>query len=127
MTRNLFILFIILFFVGCAPVKPVEQEEELPVDFLSDKIAESLEIIAHRAQRLPSGHVDVMLSCMSREEENPIWFDWKVVFYDGQGFPADESEWHTEHLNPKMEKILKAGSIRRDIQNFRFLIRSPLK
>jgi uncharacterized protein YcfL len=125
MIRTYFVSLLVLLLMSCASVKP-DSQEELPVDFLSEEIAKVVEVVSHRAERLPSGHVNVMLGCVSTEKKKPIWFDWKVVFYDQRGIQADESEWHTEQLFPKREKLIRASSIRTDIGRYRFLLRSPM-
>ncbi|MEE4602575.1 MAG: hypothetical protein V2J65_14940 [Desulfobacteraceae bacterium] len=125
MNRTLFVSLLVLLSVGCASVKP-DTQEELPVDFLSEDVAKAVEVVSHRAERLPSGHVDVMLGCVSTEEKKPVWFDWKVIFFDQRDIPVDESEWHSEQLFPKREKLIRASSIRTDIGRYRFLLRSPM-
>ena len=122
MIRRLLALLLLGTLVGCAPTQP-KTETEVPVKFLSDRAAKAVEIASHRAERLPSGHVDVLLICTAKTKKSPVWLDWKVVFYDRRGVPVEESEWHTEQIFPKIETVLRASSIRQDIENFRFLIR----
>ncbi|MCB2181530.1 MAG: hypothetical protein KQH63_05865 [Desulfobulbaceae bacterium] len=130
MVRYALILMTLLFSFACAPTDPgsdAMHKEGYPVDFLDNKIVKNLKLLDHHAERLPSGHVDVMLRCISREEKKPIWIDWKVTFFDSRNIAVEESEWHTEHLSPQTVKTLQVGSIRRDINTFRFLIRTPAK
>ena len=124
MLRHIFSILLVLSVFGCASAKP-EKPHEVPVEFLSEDIEKQVEIVAHRAERLPSGHVDVLLVCKSTEKKKPIWFDWKVIFIDGRGLRAEESEWHTEQAFPKLELTLRASSFKRDIANYRFLLRAP--
>jgi len=125
MIRKCFVMMLLMgVVVGCAAVRPSQQDDP-PVDFLSEEVAEAVEIINHRAERLPSGHVDVLLVCISKKEKKSIWFDWKTVFYDQRGIRVEESEWHTQQAKPKTAVMIRASSIRRDIENFRFLLRAP--
>ena len=124
MLRYIVAILLALSVFGCAPTKP-QKLDELPVEFVSEDIEKRVEIVAHRAERLPSGHVEVLLVCKSKEKKKPIWFDWKVIFIDSRGLRAEESEWHTEQAFPKLELTLRASSFKRDIADYRFLLRAP--
>jgi uncharacterized protein YcfL len=130
MVRLFMILLVLLFSFGCAPMetsKKTDQPELFPVDFLDDKIVDALTLIDHRSERLPSGHVDVMLRCLSNKDAKPLWIDWKVLFFDSRNITVEESEWRTEYLAPRLDKTLQVSSIRNDVASFRFLIRTPIR
>ncbi len=130
MIKYTLILLTLLFSFACAPVDTSDEAMHLdgfPVDFLDNKIVKNLKLLDHHAERLPSGHVNVTLRCISKEVKKPIWIDWKITFFDNRNIAVEESEWHTEHLSPQTVKMLQIGSIRRDISTFRFLIRTPVK
>ena len=129
---NRFVLLVILlqFFVGCSPLDTTRETgtvETFPVIFLDDDIETALSLIDHRSERLPSGHVNVTLLCMSKKEKKAVWIEWKVVFSDNRNVDVEESEWHTEALPPRLEKTLQIGSLRKDVSSFHFLIRTPLR
>ncbi len=130
MVKFITIFILLLCSIGCAPLDSEEKIETMkifPVVFLDDKSDTALELIDHRSERLPSGHVDVMLKCMGKKEKKPIWIDWKVIFYDTRNINVEESEWHTDHLFPRLEKTLQVSSMRKDISSFKFLIRTPVR
>ncbi len=130
MVKFITIFILLLCSIGCAPLDTQDKLDSLeifPVVFLDDKIETALELIDHRSERLPSGHVNVMLKCISKNKKKPIWIDWKVVFLDNRNINIEESEWHTDYLSPRLEKTLQLSSMRRDITVFKFLIRTPVR
>jgi uncharacterized protein YcfL len=115
MMRKALLLLVILA-VGCASA-PTEQAEELPVAFLSEDTEKAVEIVSHRAERLPSGHVAVVLVLVSKKKKKPIWIDWKTVFFDRRGIRVEETVWHTQQVMPVDNVMLRANSMRKDIES----------
>ena len=127
MIRSVFVVMTLLLIAACAPVETTsvsQNPSNLPVYFLDDKAAESVVFLNHRAERLPSGHLSIAFTCQGAHEKKPTVIDWKVVFFDQQRMPMDQTEWHTEYLSPGEVKMLTAGSIRSDCTAFQVQMRT---
>jgi len=130
MIRSTLIFLSLLAFTACSPVQTVTDPKNpsgLPIYFLDDHAAASISFLNHRAERLPSGHLSIAFTCQGlyeKKSEKPVVIDWRVVFFDRQHFPADETEWHTEYLLPGEVKMLQAGSIRTDCTGFQVQMRT---
>jgi hypothetical protein len=127
MIRSVLAAIIIVFLAACIPVSNLvdKQESDFPISYLDSQAADSIDLLNHRAERLPSGHLSIAFTCQSAFEKKPAIIDWKVVFFDTQQMPMDETEWHTEYLMPGEVKMLQASSIRTDCAAFQVQVRTP--
>jgi hypothetical protein len=127
MIRSVLAAIIIVFLAACIPVSNLvdQQESGFPISYLDSQAADSIDLLNHRAERLPSGHLSIAFTCQSAFEKKPAIIDWKVVFFDTQQMPMDETEWHTEYLMPGEVKMLQASSIRADCAAFQVQVRTP--
>lgn len=128
MYRTFLIGLVVFLAAACGSTQQpanVDSRPDFPVFFLDDGAAEAVSFPNYRAERLPSGHISVSFACLSRYKKKPTVIDWKVIFLDSRQMPMDQTEWHTEYLQPREVKMLQASSIRTDSTAFRVQIRTP--
>lgn len=128
MYRTMLIIGFVFMLAACGSTQPpanVVSRPDFPVFFLDDGAAKAVSFPNYRADRLPSGHVSITFACKARNKENPTVIDWKVIFMDNRQMSMDQTEWHTEYLQPREVKMLQVSSIRTDISAFKVQIRTP--
>jgi hypothetical protein len=128
MIRSVLTAVVIVFLAACASVGSLmgpQAQSGFPIYFLDSQASDSLDLLDYRAKRLPSGHVSIAFTCQSVFEKKPAIIDWKVVFYDADHMPMDETAWHTEYIPPGEVKMLQASSIRTDCAAYEVQVRTP--
>jgi hypothetical protein len=90
-----------------------------------DKKAErAVRVSAQEHGRLPSGQIQVRIDLESRLKKDDYWLEWKVVFYDVQGFQLEETEWYSLYLTPAVLHTVQASSISPKAEDYTLFLRS---
>jgi len=101
---------------------PLQHRERL---LALDRHAErAVQVAALEHGRLPSGQIQVRIDLQSRLRKGDYWLEWKVVFYDAQGFQLEETEWHPLHLTASVLHTVKASSIDPKAEDYTLFLRS---
>ena len=100
---------------------PLQHRERL---LAQDRQTErAVQVAAYEHGRLPSGQIQVRIDLLSRRKDD-YWMEWKVVFYDAQGFQVEETEWHSLHLAASVLQTVKASSISPKADDYTLFLRS---
>jgi len=142
--RFFILLFLSIFFLGCqtsgnrshddgggpGKLKKLPDETQLiqyseTIIILDDDLVDKLYYVDHRLQRFPSGQVRIQVNMLNRDISPQVRIEWKIIFYDGQNYKIEETEWYTTHFPQNEIRTIKGESIRPDVKNFTVVLRTP--
>ncbi|MCP5003853.1 MAG: hypothetical protein GY941_07865 [Planctomycetes bacterium] len=128
------LVFLLLIGTGCQKPGPYlvrQTPSETPFQHserliaLDKSAAAALYFVNHQQSRSEAGQVYIQINLQNVSAAQDIWMDWKVVFYDKQNFQIEETEWNQTFFPAKEVKTLKVNSLRRDVEKFTVMVRSP--
>lgn len=112
---------------GCGPYKagvntsPLQESER--VVLLDHALTRYLNVVKHRANKLPSGQLEVKIA-IENEENYDVWADLQVLFHDQDGFELEKTHWEPIQFHRRKVTTLVKNSLSAKADDYRILIRN---
>ena len=78
---------------------------------LDDLVKSSIYYAKHKQGMLPSGQLEIIAVLGNTQAISELAIDWRVIFYDREGFELEQTEWNTDIISPQQTITLKTQSI----------------
>ena len=112
---------------SCGPYRatvhtdPLQEKEK--VVLLDHVLKRHLNIVKHKASRLPSGQLEVKVA-IENEENNDVWVDMQVIFNDQDGFELEKTNWEPVQFSRRKVTNVRKNSLSAKAADYRILLRN---